>query len=192
MKNINVKNIFNNEIMPLLNMGKYDLAEKKLKMMYLQNYSSLNDLEDKRLIAYNLSWLLAKQGRNEEAKHYLLDLKNEIEQDKIYIEEYENKYCNLLMLYLEVDQDITKEEYYNTCKMLNDYYKKIHSKEQELITSYNLAVAEGNTDEINKILIYIKENENLEFAKKEILSKINNNKGEKDYEKENYNCCKKR
>lgn len=191
MKNINVKNIFNNEIMPLLNMGKYDLAERKLKIIYMENYFKLNDLENKRLIAYNLAWILAKQGRNEEAKHYLLDLKNEMEQDKYYREEYENKYCDLLMLYIEIDQDITKEEYYNTCKMLNNYYKRINSKEQELITSYNLAIAENNIDEVNKILIYIKENENLEFAKKEILSKINNNKGEKNYGKENYNCCKR-
>ena len=191
MKNINVKNIFNDEIMPLLNIGKYDLAEKKLKIMYLQNYSKLNDLEDKRLIAYNLSWLLAKQGRNEEAKHYLLDLKNEMEQDKYYREEYENKYCDLLMLYLEVDQDITREEYYNSCKMLNDYYKKIHSKEHELITLCNIAIIENDIDKINKILIYLKENKDLKFARKEILSKINNNKGEKDYEKENYNCCKR-
>ena len=95
-----------------------------------------------------------------------------MERDKIYIEEYKNKYYNLLMLYLEVDQDITREEYYNTCKMLNEYYKKIGAKEQELITAYNIAVIEKNIFKINKILKYIIEHKNLHFARKEILSKI--------------------
>ena len=77
----------------------------------MENYHELKNLEDKRLIVYNLAWLLAKQNRYDESKFYLLDLKNEMEQDKSYMEEYENKYCNLLMLYIEVDQDIPKEEY---------------------------------------------------------------------------------
>ena len=168
----NIKTIFNREVMPLIDIGKYNLAEKKLKLIYMENYHELKNLEDKRLIVYNLAWLLAKQNRYDESKFYLLDLKNEMEQNKQYVEEYENKYCNLLMLYIEVDQDITKEEYCNTCKMLNKYYKKIGAKEHELITEYNLAVVEDNINKINKILKYINDNKEMKFAKKEILSKI--------------------
>jgi len=158
--------------MPLMDVGKYELVEKKLKLIYMKRYINLNKIEEKRLIAYNLGWILAKQKKYDEAKFYLLELKNEMERDKIYIEEYKNKYYNLLMLYLEVDQDITREEYYNTCKMLNEYYKKIGAKEQELITAYNIAVIEKNIFKINKILKYIIEHKNLHFARKEILSKI--------------------
>ena len=182
MQNViqDIKTIFNREVMPLIDIGKYNLAEKKLKLIYMENYHELKNLEDKRLIVYNLAWLLAKQNRYDESKFYLLDLKNEMEQDKSYMEEYENKYCNLLMLYIEVDQDIPKEEYYNNCKMLNQYYKRIGAKEQELITAYNIAIIEKNTQKINEILIYINKNKDVKFARKEILSKIKN-KGEEYY-----------
>lgn len=177
----NIKTIFNREVMPLIDIGKYNLAEKKLKLIYMENYHELKNLEDKRLIVYNLAWLLAKQNRYDESKFYLLDLKNEMEQNKQYVEEYENKYCNLLMLYIEVDQDITKEEYCNTCKMLNKYYKKIGAKEQELITECNLAIVEKDMDKINEILNYTSNNRKMNFIRKEILSKIN--KGEEYYVK---------
>lgn len=180
---MDIKNKFNKEIMPLMDAGKYELAERKLKLIYMERYNQLNKIEEKRLITYNLGWILAKQKRYDEAKFYLLELKNEMERDKFYIEEYENKYCNLLMLYIEVDRDIPKEEYYNNCKMLNKYYKKIGAKEQELITAYNIAVIEKNIFKINKILKYIIEHKNLHFARKEILSKVK--------EKENKNDKKK-
>lgn len=179
---MDIKNKFNKEIMPLMDAGKYELAERKLKLIYMERYNELNKIEEKRLIAYNLGWILAKQKRYGESKFYLLELKNEMERDKIYIEEYENKYCNLLMLYLEVDRDISKEEYCNTCEMLKEYYEKINAEEQVLIIICNLAIVKKDINKINKILKYISNNKKMNFVKKEILSKIKN-KGEKYYVK---------
>ena len=112
------------KVFPLFEKGMWGDGARILRKISF-NIDTYTTTEEKRIVYYNLAWVLDEMGQVDMAKTYVLMIKNIIEEDVFFIKENKDKYCMVLKLYEHLfgDKDLTideqiqlNEEIYNTCK----------------------------------------------------------------------------
>ncbi|WP_252251185.1 hypothetical protein [Clostridium sp. VAP52] len=125
-------------------------GKKILKRLYLQFYHTLNNIETKRLILYNLIYA-ERRTTNDEIiiQKWVRELKNDMDKVPNYKYEKTGDYCSMLSYYCDCKLDISKEkllQYYNFCYV---YYKESYENEK---TIENYIYMNNMNFNINKIL----------------------------------------
>lgn len=170
-----IREIITKEVFGYFGANDFKSGAKILRKLYLKEYNFLDDLETKRLILVNLSIAEYYSGNLEGAKKYIKIIKKEIEENKIYIENHTDMYCNILNYYIEFfENEITKEEQYEINKFNYEYYKKIGSDIHMNVSLINMCFIDKSYDiiiESIKALHNIKDN-SISIILEEILKKL--------------------
>lgn len=88
-----------------------EFAIPELRRLYFEKYYTLTDMEDKRLILYNLMAAECENGNMEAVKLYSKQLKKDMDNTKNYKENYKKLYAKMLTFYKESNLDtLSKDE----------------------------------------------------------------------------------
>lgn len=170
-----IREVITKEVFGYFGRGDFKSGAKILRKLYLKEYNFLDDLETKRLILVNLSVAEYYSENLEGAKKYIKIIKKEVEENKNYIEDHTDMYCNILNYYIEFfENEITIEEQYEINKFNYKYYKKIGSNIHMNVSLINMCFIDKNYDiiiESIKALHNIKDN-SISTIIKEILKKL--------------------
>jgi len=131
------------KVFPLFQESKWKEGYLALKRISFE----INDnttMEEKRLIYYNLAWVLDEINEKEMAKKYIKIIKREIEEDEEYLKVNEEKYLMVLNLYnhlfSEQEQLVDKE------KMYLSYKGKIEYLDQALMVKADICFIKKDYD----------------------------------------------
>lgn len=123
------------EVFPLFEKGKWEDGAKILrKLSFVINEK--NSTEEKRMVYYNLAWVLDEIGQVELSKRYTLMIKEIVEKDKEYMSTNEEKYYTVLKLYehhfadeiMSIEEKIKlNEKIYTVCR------KNINTIDQAIV-----------------------------------------------------------
>lgn len=152
--------VVKNEVFPLFERGKWEDGARILRKLSF-NISEENSTEEKRMVYYNLAWVLDEIGQVELSKKYTLMIKEIIEEDEEYLSTNDDKYCMVLKLYEHLFADETmsieeklelNERIYMTCR------KNINLIDQAMVADGVICFTkkdyEGVKDLIEKIHNY--------------------------------------
>ena len=127
--------VIKGEVFPLFGKGIWEEGAKILRRLSF-NISEDNSTEEKRMVYYNLAWVLDEIGQVELSKKYTLIIKDIVEKDKEYISTNEEKYCTVLKLYehhfadetMSIEEKIKlNEKIYTVCR------KNINTIDQAIV-----------------------------------------------------------
>lgn len=171
--------VIKGEVFPLFEKGKWEEGAKILRRLSF-NINKDNSTEEKRMVYYNLAWVLDEIGQIELSKRYTLMIKEIVEKDKEYISTNEDKYCTVLKLYehhfadetMSIEEKIElNEKIYMACR------KNINTIDQALVAKQIIYFVkedyEGVTDLIGMIHNYkVTKKINGEIITPDIIAKI--------------------
>lgn len=134
-------------------------ARDELKKLYLKEYYKLHDIEDKRLILYNLA-VAEKDLKNfESVKLYSKILKDEMDKVPNYkTGDTGCLYARMLMNYTESHKsELSKEElkgYYEFCYKVNEKYNDVKENGYlaKLIAKFNLSLLNENFNTVLEVV----------------------------------------
>lgn len=99
-----------------------EFAIPKLRTLYFERYDKLTDMEDKRLILYNLMAAEMENGNIEAVKIYSKQLKQDMDSTENYKENYKNLYAKMLTFYKESNLDVLS---HNEINEINKFHYEI-------------------------------------------------------------------
>lgn len=148
-----------------------EFARIELQRMYLQEYNQLTNIEEKRLILYNLAVVEKDLGNLESVKMYSKILKEDMDKIPNYKEENACLYARVLMNYSESNKkELTIKELKEMYEFCYDAYKIYDDPNEngylaQLISKFNLNLINKN---YNTVLIVFKNvlhnNNNTQYA----------------------------
>lgn len=156
----------------------FEKGRNILRKLYFQYFNSLNDLETKRLIGYNLAFAEWQTDNKEGAKKVIAEIKNEIEKDDEYIELEKVNYCKVLNLYNETHkEEMEEKDYRSSYNYIANEYKKIGAYEEYVMAIANIYILDKK---YYKLLDFLKEiikrnEENVSYYSLELLKAIDEN-----------------
>ncbi|NFT08731.1 hypothetical protein FDF26_17070, partial [Clostridium botulinum] len=125
-------------------------GKKILNRLYLQYYHSIENIDTKKIILYNLIYAERTTSNNEKSiQKWVKELKYDMDKDINYKYKKTGDYCDMLSYYCDCNLNISKEkllQYYNFCYV---YYKESYENEK---TIENYIYMNNMNFNINKIL----------------------------------------
>lgn len=201
---MNIQQTVKEEIFPMLDEGKIDEAEKKLRRLML-TLTDKNTTEDHRIVLCNIGRIRYLSGDIENAKYYMGRFKEILEKDDKYIEEYRDRYIDYMNLYAEVYEDDLSAVEQIEINNINLENAIINNDTVRIYTAKaNIAFLTKDIEEVENVLMDIHNYEKSKLIDEnklisaEILKNLCNLKIEiykeikrnfPDYSQEDYNCA---
>lgn len=122
-------------VFPLFQESKWKEGYTTLRKISFQ-IDSETTTEEKRLVYYNLAWVLDQINQKDMAKEYVKIIKHEIEKDKEYLSTNEEKYLMVLNLYNYLFSE--EEQIEDKQKLYLSYKDKIEYLDQALMAKADI------------------------------------------------------
>lgn len=156
----------------------FEKGKRILNKLYLQYFNSIDDLETKRLIAYNLALAEYQTDNKEGAKKIITEIKNEVEKDNEYIEAEKVNYGRILNLHNELyKSEMNEDELKGSYNKIAQVYKEVGAFEEYAVTIANIYTMDkqyNKTLELLKKVIELKD-EKVSYYSMELLKEIKDN-----------------
>lgn len=156
-----------------------EFARNELQKMYLSEYYTLTDIEDKRLILHNLAVAEMEIGEEKgleayemnSVKQYTSILKKDMDDIKGYKEDNGCLYARVLANYAESNKkELPKDELIEIYEFCYYIYEKYDDTNEngclaKLVAQFNLNLVKGNFKTVFKIVEDMLHNKDLQYEK---------------------------
>jgi tetratricopeptide (TPR) repeat protein len=176
--NKRIEKVIMSEVFTAFSRNKFDEGKKILRKLHLRYFNNINDLETKRIIAYNLALAEYQVGNKEGAKKYISEIRNEVEKDANYIELEKINYCKILNIYNETHKDEMDEKDYRwTYNYIANYYKEIGAYEEYVMAISNIYILDKKFYKLLDFLTEVikRNDEKVGYYSSELLKAIDEN-----------------
>ncbi|WP_252225272.1 MULTISPECIES: hypothetical protein [unclassified Clostridium] len=124
-----------------------------LYKLYLKEYHMISDIEQKRLILYNLIVAEKLLKNNQAVKVYSEILKTDMDNVKNYNLLYTKQYCWMLSFFLDSHkEELSKNDLLNLYTFSYEYYKNIESDMDMLNAKFNIELINNNFNNVLEII----------------------------------------